>query len=266
MGFFGDAVGWAGNQLGITNKGGAALDFDINQQDFQLPQFQQQFDQFGNLGNQFGARGAPQAQTFQAREGGQFGQQQSALSNMLMQQAQGRGPGQEVVRMQAQNAANNAQASAQGMAARAPGNMGALAGRNAALSAAGAQSQVGAQAAMGGLQAQLGATSQLGNVLGQARAQNQNMAQFNASQQQQGGQFNTTARLQQTNMNDQAMLQALQARMNLSGMQQQGNMGYYDARLAQAGAQANQPTFLDKAIMGGATAAKFMGAGAGKPA
>lgn len=254
MGFLGDATSWLGDQLGFTNP----LDsIKLDQGAFSLPGFSSQYDTYGRLAADANHRRAPRASAFTARDQGQFRGQQGALANMLMQQAQGRGPGQQLVRMQAQNMADRAVAQAAGGARNANPQMAALAGRNAAMAGANAQSQVGGQAAQAGLQAQLGATSQLGDVLGTGRQQDQALSMFNAGQQQNSSQFNTDARMRQMGMNDARQLELLRQRLATSQMQQQGQMGYQNARVGLAGAQAQVPSFFDKALGGAAAIAPF---------
>ena len=192
---------------------------------YQVPQFNGQFNRYGSLEGQFGRREAPQAQAYTAQDGA-FRGDQRAFGMDLRREAQGQGIGQQTVRMQAQNMGDRAQQQAYGMAASArPGSTG-LNFANAAMAGAHAQSQVGGQAALAGGQMQLGAMGQYGQFLSGARDQDQRMSMFNAGQNQQNSQFNTSAQMQQTGMNDQARLEALRQRLQLSGMQQQGGLAY----------------------------------------
>lgn len=259
MGFIGDAVGWVGDQLGITNP---LNDHNINRGDFNLPGFQTQYDTFGRLAANTGGRRAPQSMGSSAAQSG-FRGQQSALANLLMQQAQGRGPGQELVRRQAQSMADRGMAQQAGFAARANPQMAGLAGRNAAMAGAGIAGQAANAATMGGLQAQLGATDQLGGVLQGARGLDNQFNMFNAGQAQQNSQFNVDARLRQMGMNDARQLDLLRQRLAASQMQQQGGIAFQNARLGQATAAAQMPTFLDKALLGAAAMAPFAAGGAG---
>lgn len=259
MGWFDSAAGWVGDQLGISGREIGRLDLDRN--DFMVPEFQGQYDQYGRMAGSFGGRQAPRAQAFTAGNSQAAGQQ-GALSRMLMQQAQGRGPGQDLVRMQSQDMADRIAAQSAGQAARGNPAMAGLSGLNASMAGANAQSAVGGQAAMAGLQAQLGATSQLGQLLGQQRGQDQQLSMFNAGQQQQSSQFGADTALRQMGLNDASQLEALRQRLAASQMQQQGGTAYQNARLGQATTQSQLPTFLDKVLMGGSSLSQ-RGAGKG---
>lgn len=218
----GSVLGGASDFLGLSPYKGKAPEYNEH---YQLPGFQSQYDQYGNMANKFGGRQAPQM-----RES-DFRGDQRGLVNMLNAQARGHGPGQELVRRQAQNIADRGAQQQMAMAkAQAPG-MGAQSARNAAFGAAQLQSGVGGQAAQAGLQAQLGAIGQLGQVTGQARGQD--LAR---------GQANMQSQLQSRGMNDQAQLEALRQRLQASGMQQQGGLAYEQNAANYQAARMAQPT------------------------
>lgn len=156
---------------------------------------------------------------------------QAGLGRMLAAEAQGNGVGQRLVRMQAQQAAD--QASRQQFAALGgarPG-MQAMAARNAMLGSALAQSAVGQQAAQGSAQMTLGAQQQYGQHLQGMRGQDE------------AGQF------QQRQLNDQMQtnmlgqqLGAMGARGDLSQMQQQGAIERERLRAQRYAALTGVPT------------------------
>lgn len=201
---------------------------DVNQANFNLPGF----DQYMGDYNQALANGP----NLSGRSG--FARDQRQLANMLMAQAKGAGPGQQLAAAQAQQMADRGAAQQMAMAQASRGGMGALAGRNAAMQAANIQSRAGEQAMMGGLQAQLGAQGQLGGVLQGARGQDISQNQFNA------------------NLQFQHQAEMMRQRAAMAGMQQQGMMGYEAARTgryAPWGAQNQGPTDFEKYLgaMGG---------------
>lgn len=177
--------------------------------DFNLPSYDRQFGQYSDLYR--GIRGGitPQA------AGSAYRDKQNLFGQQLRQEAQGRGLGQQIVRMQAQQAAD--QGARQQLAQQAsagPTNQ-AMALRNAALNTGNIQSAVGGQAANAGAQMQLGAMNQYGGFLSGVRGQDENLAVQNA----QLGQ-NAMA------LRQQGMLEALRQRAALSAQQQAGGMNY----------------------------------------
>lgn len=245
------------NPLASGPGGGAPFDYGSR---YKVPHFDNQYGQYADLSRDFAHRDAPSANSYAASTSN-FRGGQSQLARMLMNQAQGRGPGQRLVRMQAQNMADRGVAQQYGMAASQRPGGGAGAYQNAAMNAANMTSRVGEQAAMGGLQAQLGAVGQLGGVLQGARGQDEQLRMFNAGQRQQGSQFNADAQLRQMGLNDQAQLEALRQRLQLSGMQQQGGLTYEQLRNQYRLGQMQQPTFGDQLMSGGASlGAAYLGA------
>lgn len=214
-----DWASWLDEKLTRAPKG------TIDQGAFDLPGFDQQFDQYGGIAGQ-GPRDVPQV--------GQssFRGDQQGLINMLQQQARGEGPGQELVRRQAQGVADRGMAQQLGAARGARAGQGPGAFLGAAQNASNMQSRVGEQAATGGLQAQLGAIGQLGGTLQGARGQDL----------QRGG-MNQSATLQGRGMDDQRQMEALRQRLLASQMQQQGQMGYQQMEL---GRLMGQPTMGER--------------------
>ncbi len=187
---------------------------DIERQN--VPQYNRQFNTFTDVAKGTQGRAAPQAAD------SDYSAYQSALLKGLLADSRGRGPGQQLVRMQAQQMADRGAQQQLAMARSARPGQSGMAGTNAAFNAANMQSQVGDQAAMAGLQARLGATQQLGQYAGQARGQDLQNNQFNADQQ-----------LRMYGLNDQTQLEALRQRLALSGMQQSGGMNYQQLLAAQ---------------------------------
>lgn len=184
-----------------------------------VPGFDDQYQDYSDIARRDVNRG------LRSRTGG-FRNNQAWLLKQLQADASGKGPGQQLVRMQAQQAADRglAQQLAVGRSAR-PGQAGA-AGMNAAFNGANIQSAVGGQAAMGGLQARLAAMGQYGQVAGQAR---------------QGD-------LSQMGLNDQREFEALRQRLALSGMQQQGNQFFAGQQNQKGLAQMQQPNWLERGV------------------
>ena len=214
---------------------------------YNLPHYGSQYDNYGRLSGRYGGRDAPQMAE------SSFRGDQTALIRMLQAQAQGHGPGQALVRMQAQQMADRAAkqqlAAAQGGAAGGS----AMAARSAAMGTAAAQSQVGGQAAMGGLQAQLGAIGQLGQVTQGARGQDLARASGNAG-----------LELQSRGINDQAQLEALRQRLQASQMQQQGQLQFMGAKTGYQAQQAAQPTWGDRMLGAGMGAGQMYLQGGGQ--
>lgn len=202
-----------------------------------------QYDTYGRLAGNFGQRRAPQVNW----QGNSFRNYQSNLARMLLAESQGRGVGQQVVRQQAQQMGDRALMQALAASQGQPGG-GAMAARNAAFAGAGAQSQVGGQAALAGGQLALGAQGQLGGLAGQARGQDL------------GAQFgNAGLEMQTRQQNDQALLEALRQRQQLSGLMLQGSMGYGAANQAANPGLGNQ--LLGMGV--GASQLGMMGGGGG---
>src|SRR5690242_19335903 len=139
----GSVLGEASDYLGLSPYKGQAPQYNSH---YQLPGFQSQYNQYGDMASAYGRRNAPQMRD------SDFRGDQRGLVNMLNAQARGHGPGQELVRRQAQHIADRGAQQQMAMAkAQAPG-MGAQSARNAAFGAAQLQSGVGGQAAQAGLQ------------------------------------------------------------------------------------------------------------------
>jgi hypothetical protein len=102
--------------------------------------------------------------------------------------------------------------------------MGAMAGRNAAFNTAQGQSMLGGQAAFAGSNMQLNAMGQYKNFLEGARGQDYD------------------AQLRMYGLNDARQLELLRQRLQASGMQQQGGMGYEQNRADRAGAALGTPS------------------------
>lgn len=220
---------WATNKANAQTDKDARLRAQMNM--FRVPDYGDQWKDFSDLSSGFHNRQAPQARDSNFR-----GYQENLLRS-LQADAAGKGPGQELVRMQAQGMADRGAQQQLAMAAGARPGQSASAGRNAAFNAANIQSAVGGQAAQAGLQARLGAMSQLGQAASQARGQDNQMSQFN-----------TDMRLRQMGLNDASQLEALKQRLGLSGMHQQGMMTLEQMRNGNQIAQMNQPKWWERAL------------------
>lgn len=189
------------------------------------------------------AQGAPQADTAQAGTSG-FRNDQRGLASQLMAQAQGAGPGQQLVDQRVRDQTNRGLAQLQAL--QASGGGGAAAGRAAMQQGSALQAGARGASVQGGLQAQLQAQTLANQALGTGRAQDQRLALENAQLRQQGGQFNA----QQQAQNQQLGLQGLglsleQAKANQQGMMQreQDRLGRFQTigQVAQKpGASGNQ--------------------------
>lgn len=152
--------------------------------DMGVPGFDRQYNQFGQMMN----------------GGSRYEQDQRGLGRILAAEASGNGVGQQLVGMQARQAADRASNQQFAALGGARPGMQAMASRNAMLGTALAQSAVGEQAALGSANMTLGAQGQYGQFLQGARGQDlsqqgQNLAAGNsraqlAGMQQQGNQFN----------------------------------------------------------------------------
>lgn len=184
--------------------------------DMSVPSYGRQFGTFGNLAHQYG------------QQGSSFRGNQQQLGRILADEARGAGVGQRLVGMQARQAADRASAQQFGAIAGARPGMQAMASRNAMLGSAMAQSAVGEQAALGSAQMTLGAQNLYNQHLEGARGQDIN----------------------QTQVNNNAQLQALDQRRQLSGMQQQAaiSQNELNARRYDALVRMNQPTGTERKL------------------
>lgn len=225
---WGTAVGAAAGGLiggiGGWMSGGGESEFDrqrrlfgeVDRNNFNVPGFNQQYGQYGQAADRFANRNI----------GGALVGQQNAHTRLLQQEAVGQGIGQRLVRHQAQGMADRNTAQQYGMAAAARPGQQAMAARNMALGSAIGQSAVGEQAANAGGQVALAAQGQLGQHLAGMRG----------------------AATADAQTNDQAQLEAMRQRMQLSGMQQQGGMGYEQLRMGGYAGALQRPTDYDSML------------------
>ena len=228
------AGGVIGGGLGYLygGKDKPKYEYDPNQANFGLPGYDGMNSQYGSMLGQ-GPRSAPQAGQSSFRGG------QGQLAQMLMAQSRGRGPGQEIARMQAETQVDRGLGQQLAGARSARPGQSAMAARNAAM-ASGQLQGAGAQAAtMGGLQAQQSAIGSLGNVLGQARGQDQSLAMGNAN-----------LRYQTMGLDDSRQMEVLRQRLAMNQAQQSGNISYEGARAGKAGVEfnyaASQPSSMEQ--------------------
>lgn len=233
----GTAIGAGLGGLGGYLFGGGSdpeYGYDPNQANFQLPGYEGMRDQYGNLLGQ-GPRTAPQAGV------SGFRGDQRALGQMLMGQAQGQGPGQEIARMQAERQVDRGLGQQLAGARSARPGMSAMAARNAAMASGQLQGEGAAAATMGGLKAQDMAVGRLGSVLAQGRGQDiqRNLA-------------NAQLRYQTMGLDDRRQMELLRQQLMMNQMQQTGNIGYERALQGRANAQfgydAAQPSDWDRAM------------------
>lgn len=178
--------------------------------------------------NSIGGRGVPQMGPAAQGRYSDFRTNQRSMIDRLDAMSRGQGP--SLAAQQFQQATDRNMASQQALASSGRG--GAMGSFNAANN----MGMLGAQAAQGSAQArtaeQLQAYQQLGLSIYGARGADEQMNQFNAGQQNNAAIQNLDARLRAMGMNDQARIQLL----------------------AQMQGQANQPTFGDQLLAGGAGA------------
>jgi hypothetical protein len=173
-------------------------------------------EQLKQLAAGYGSRTAPQMAASQGQLSG-FRTNQAGLIAQLEAMARGQGPSAATMQMrEAMDRAAGAQASAAAGAGGRGVNSGAAL-RNASNNTAAIQAQGARDTGLMRVNEQLGATSMLGQAVAQGRAADENMSQFNASQQNQTSQGNMNAQLQAMGINTPAQLQALLAAMGAAG-------------------------------------------------
>jgi hypothetical protein len=200
----------------------------VNAKSMEVPNFWGQYNKYGQAAQGYGQQGSG------------FRNDQASFGHVLANEAMGHGVGQQLVGMQARQAANRASAQQFSAVAGARPGMQAMASRNAMLGSALAQSQVGENAAGASAQMTIGAQQAYGQHLQAARGQDQ----------------------QQQQQNNAAQLQAYQQRMQLSGLQQNGAMSAEQQRTERYKALMGAPTqneIVAGAAMGGASAIFGMG-------
>ncbi len=188
-----------------------------------VPGFDRQYDNYGAMGRAYG-RQDPWFSGFRRDQG--------SLGRILASEARGQGVGQQLVGMQARQAANRASAQQFGAAQAARPGMEAMAARNAMLGSALAQSAVGEQAALGSAQMTLGAQNAYGGFLQGARGQDESNV------------------MAQRQLNNQSQLEAYRQRLLLSQAQQQGALQNEAYRTSRYNALLGSPT-KGEALLGG---------------
>jgi hypothetical protein len=223
FGPWGAAIGGvAGGLLGGFGGGATSMDRAAAAEkryggvgDTGMPDYNHQYGNYSNMGRYYGNRTAPVSD----QRGSQLDH-----GNVLRQESLGRGVGQQLVRMQAQQAADRASAQQFAAVGGARPGMQAMAARNAMLGSSLAQSAVGGQAAIGSAQMTLGAQNLYGQHLQGVRGQDEQTA------------------LQSRQLNDRAQLDAWQQRLQLAQSQQQGAISAEANRTSRYNALLGQPT------------------------
>ena len=173
-------------------------------------------EQLKQLAAGYGKRTAPQMTAAVAGTSG-FRQNQAGLIGMLESMARGQGPSAAALQMRE---AMDRAAATQASAAAGAGGRGVNAGaamRQAMNNTAAVQTQGARDTATLRAQEQLNAIGQLGQVVGQARGQDDQMSQFNAGAKNDASRANMQATLQMLGLNDEAQLRALMAAMGGAG-------------------------------------------------
>ena len=195
----------------------------------------------GNITGNMGRLGALERQ-IAGRQMSDFRGGQQGLVSQLQAQAAGRGPGQDIARLQAQQQADRGIQQQLAMQAGQRGAGATLGARGAASNAANITGQAGQQAMMGGLQAQLMAQSQLGNALAQGRQGDQAF----------------------TGLQQQGRLEAERQQGLMAQLEQQGMLAREAARTARFGAIAGvQPAPTQGQMMIGAISGAAQAAATG---
>lgn len=185
-------------------------------------------EQYGSMIGR-GPRNAPQM------GGSGFRGDQRQLAGMLMGQARGNGPGQEIARQQAQIATDRGLGQQLAMARSGRPGGSAMAARNAAMASGQLQGQ-GAQAAtMGGLQAQQSAIGQLGGVLKGARGQDQNRELMNAR-----------LRFDTMGLDDKRQMELLRQQLQMNRFEQMGGIEQMREQGLQGRHDSTQPSEMDR--------------------
>lgn len=233
---YGTPAGWAsmaGKKLGINDSTmGEGVDSflaganranvaegrygGVDRNNYNVPGYGQSYGQYGNLAGQYGGRSSP------------YAGQMEGLASQYAREAGGNGIGQRLIRGQAQGMADRGTQQQLSMAASARPGQSGLAYRSAAMNAGNMNSQVGGQSAQAMGNYQLGAMQGYGQQLSQM----------------------DDARLRQLGLNDSSQLAALQQRLQLQNMQQQGGMNYENNRTQRYGALMGAPT-QNEQLLGG---------------
>lgn len=228
---------------------------------FLLPGFDQRQLELNSAAFRDENRKAPQAQSFtsgisQAQDS-QFRGNQQDMINRLSGLASGQ---DSLAKMQLQQATNANAAQQRSLAASANPQNAAMMARLASQNINKANQGFGAAATSLGIQERNSAANALAALSSQARAQDlqnsqynatnrQQGGQFNAGQQQQGSQFNVGANLQQTGLNDRAAGEARQQELQNAELQQRGTMGYEQNNTTRYGIDKGvpaAPTTMDR--------------------
>ena len=242
MGFWGDL--WSGIDKNLAGgylpggadpnapaAGGDSQYRDMNQDNFNLPGYQQQQDRYTNYLNGVDTRQAPTL-------GGpsQFAGSQSALADLLMQRAQGKNSVAEQQLRQGADMANNQQMS---MISGARPQNAALAMRLGSENASNTMMGLSGSTALARAQEAQMAAMGLGSVLQGARGLDEQRAMSQAEIQQ-----------RQMAMNDAARQGLLGGSLQTSLGQQQGMINYEGQRTQRYGAEVGQPSNSDQYVGG----------------
>jgi hypothetical protein len=174
-------------------------------------------DSLKRLSEKYGNRPAPQAGPAAQGAYSQFRQNQAGLIAQLEAMSRGHGPSAAAIQMrEAMDRAAGAQASAAAGAGGRGVNAGAAL-RGAMNNTAAVQAQGARDTATMRAAEQLAAIQQLGSAIHQGRGADENMNQFNATEQNRMAQANLEAKLRALGINTQAQLQAFMAAMGAAG-------------------------------------------------
>lgn len=241
MGLIGD---WLG--LGDPMRSGGEYE-GIDRENFKVPGYDQQQSRLSGYLGGVDNRGAPQIGDFRTANQSSFRGNQGQLADMLMQRAQGKNSVAELQAQQGMDAANAQQRSF--MAGARPSNA-AMAMRLGQQGMANSAMGIQGQAAVARANEALQASGMLGSVLAQGRGADEQLAMWNAGQQNQRTGQQAQMNQQQMALDDAARAGLLGQSIGLAGMEQQGGMNYEGNRTQRYAAALGVPTKRE-AIIGG---------------
>lgn len=203
----------------------------VNQRNFQLPGFGER-QRFSDEQ----MRSAQGREAFTAQDSSFRGDQQAMMDAY---RGMYNDDSQSLALRQAERDQAGMQAQQRSLMASASPNNQAMMARVGSQNIGRGNQAIAGNALMGRIAERQGLAGTMSNLSGMARAQDQNMSQFNAQQQQGNRQWN-----------DQAAQGWYGANMQNAALQQSGNMGYEQNRLGRFGIVAGQPTGAERLASG----------------
>lgn len=240
-------LGSIGQSLGLTSDRSANPYRDVNQDNFNMPGYENRGNNLMGLAGGVQGRGAPQIGAYQtAGASDPFRSQQLGLAQQLGRLASGQDSYSAEQLRQAADANIGMQ---QGMMASNRANP-AMAARMGMQNAGRINQGLAGQQSLAGIQERNTAAMGLGGLLAQGRGADEQLNMFNAGQQNQRTGMQAGMNQQQMGMNDQAGLGYLGLEQQNAALQQQGMMGYEQNRTNRFGQYMQTPT-ADEQMFGG---------------